>query len=151
MKFLKENWLGFLIVAAFALFAFSQSDEDVSDKKITRPYRFDRDTITDGATDYFYFGGSTAPYVIDDGNYYYSVQIINDELSGTATTVYTLQVSNAGGGDYWNDIDTSASYTADGTELMNGQFYGARLRLKRVNSGTSTVASDIAIKMTPIE
>lgn len=150
MKFLKENWIGLLIIAMFALFGFVQSEEDASNKQITRPYRFDVDTITDGATDYFYLGGSTSPYVIDDGNYYYSVQIKNDELSGTATTLYYVQVSNAGGGDYWNDVDTSASYTADGTELMNGQFYGARLRVKRVNSGTSTVASDIAIKMTPI-
>lgn len=149
MKFLKENWIGIFTIALFALFAFNMPEEDVSDKKITRPYRFDRDTAVNSDTDYFYLGGSSAPYVIEDGNYQYSVQVKNDELSGTATTVYYVQASNAAAGDYWTNIDTSASYTDDGNEIMSGQFYGARIRVMRTNSGTSTCASDIAIKMTP--
>lgn len=149
-KWISKNWLGLLVTAFIATsIAASTYDDETSNRKIVTPYRFDRDTAVNSDTDNFVFGGAT-PYVIDDGNYYYSVHVENDELSGTATTTYYVQASNAASGDYWSTIATSSGFTDDGDTIMSGQFYGARLRVQRVNSGTSTAASDIIIKMTPI-
>lgn len=97
---------------------------------------FDYKAFTVDSTDaaesiYFTFPGNL------QGRYYYSWQVVYDEVSGSATSTAQLQEASDNSGSRWfNKSGITDAKTDDGSSLFEGTCYGSNQRMKLTQSTT---------------
>ncbi len=94
-------------------------------------YSFTADTLTNGDTTY-----CTLPVLHADWSFNYVVTL--DELSGTATLLTEIEVSNDGSVWAVDDTFVGGSFTADANITYKGKAYGKYYRLRVIQTGTAT-------------